>query len=274
MSLAIPFRIRIVVLAFVGAAALGFGAVSSAQSTAAVSIPSRVPRQRHNHAPPSFFENAEIGIHIPPGWSVSVPDYDPYSKTQFPSMTAFNALAGLDPRSGLILTKNGYTLALAYETGHTSGVEGGRFEEEFRMPWIEDDQGSECSLHFKTSQHPVDGALIFTDLILDPSNPDVRKVCVLPENFANKANGKGSKRLMGKHRWFAGSFSTATQGWFMDSSNPYCADKAYALTSPATTPNELPLAEDPALKNIVNEAIGIVGSIRYKRCAPSSDVYR
>lgn len=39
---------------------------------------------------------------------------------------------------------------------------------------------------------------------------------------------------------------------------------AYTFTSGAETPDELPVVGDPGLKKIINEAIDIVDSIRYK----------
>ena len=44
-------------------------------------------------------------------------------------------------------------------------------------------------------------------------------------------------------------------------------------TSAARTPDQLPAAEDPHLEQVIQEAIDIVNSIHYKRCAPTSSFH-
>lgn len=71
-------------------------------------------------------------------------------------------------------------------------------------------------------------------------------------------------------RWFAGYFTSAGLSWFFESAgDDSCGAKAYTLTSNAKTPRTLPKADDPVLKEVVRQAIGLVASIHYKRCPPA-----
>ena len=98
---------------------------------------------------------------------------------------------------------------------------------------------------------------MFFSLILDDPSPQAREYCGLPED------------AIFVHRWFAAYFSTEAKQWYFQSKGPECTEKAYILTTNAKSPEQLPDAADPVLKRVINEAIAIVASIRYKRCPPA-----
>jgi hypothetical protein len=263
--------LRAVALSVVAAMLFGLGGVTYGQTSSTASDTRRESIAGRSLEPQSFFENVELKLQIPPGWSIAIPDYDSRSKAEFPPMTSSIALTGLDPRSGLVLTKRAYTLVLAYETGHASGISGGRFAEILRIPWLDDGEDGACTDKFQVRNQPVDRTLTFTNLILEQGDPTVLNECGFPDKLAGKQRGGRRKNSAVRNRWFAGFFGTATPGWFIESNNEYCADKAYFMVSAATDPNQLPFVDDPKLKKIIDEAIEIVASIRYKRCPPASE---
>ncbi len=255
-----------VALAIVCAVARGPMMATSGQT------PSVKPTQEPNsHAPRTFldvYEGDEVRIPIPSGWSVSVPDNHAISKTDYPAVAQTFAPA---PGDGLFLTKNGYILTLAYNSGHASGITGGRFIEVLQIPWIDDPfEGWDCGSLLQRRSQPVNRILLFTSLILDPAAPEVREKCAIPTEHGDGTNDDVTNSLVAGKRWFAAYFTTVHYpGWFFESDGAGCAEKAYTLTSGAKAPGELPMVDNPDLKKIIKEAIGIVASIRYKRCPPS-----
>jgi hypothetical protein len=224
---------------------------------------------RGNLPSPKVYEDNEVKIPIPSGWSVVVPESRPISKGDYPSVAQIFAPA---PGNGLFLSKRNYILILAYETGHASGVTGGRFIEVFQIPWIDDPfEGVDCGSLLQRNPQPVNDTLKFINLILNPADPEVREKCKMLNDLGGRGDdGRARDSFVGQ-KWFAGYFTTARGGWFFESDGIDCGQKSYILTSAAKTSYELPVADSPDLKNVLKEAIDIVASIRYKRCPPSNE---
>jgi hypothetical protein len=202
-----------------------------------------------------IYEDNLVKILVPPGWEilkVGSPD-DPLAANPPSGSQTFIP----SPGHGVLLSKGGYTLTLAYATGHASPVLGGRFPEVFAIPWPPSDSWA-CGNCLRRTSVGASKGLKFFSLILDNRTAQAREFCGLAEDdiFTN--------------RWFAGYFSTARGPWYFPSKGPECPEKAYTLTGAAKTPRELPDAGDPVLKRVISEAIGIVASIRYKRCPPAA----
>jgi hypothetical protein len=195
-----------------------------------------------------IYEDDQFRIAVPSGWTVGNLDRpgERYP-TAGPSIPY--------PGTGLVLTKQGYTLALAHSAGHASP--NGRFGEVFRMPWLPDvaDEGA-CGRYLREVAEPVDRKLIFINLVFAIDDSLGLKTCNIRGDEAS--------------RWFVGYFATTQGNWFFGSDGADCAEKAYTLTSGATNPTELPNRDDPTLRKIRSEAIDIVASIHYKRCAPAN----
>ena len=203
------------------------------------------------------YEDDEVKIPIPTGWMVATGND--------PAVTAYVNQAN----SGLLLaSNNGYRLALSYRAGQVSGVLGGRFIEVLRIPWLTVDETWDCSLQIGSYPQPAGRALIFKNIFLPTKDPEVRQKCGIKKDSSHPTNAAGARLIAGEERWFAGIFTTAHGGWFFESNGKNCGQKAYTLTSTAKTPEELPIVGDPDLKKTVAEAIQIVDSIYYKRCAP------
>jgi hypothetical protein len=222
-----------------------------------------------NSTPPKVYEDDEVKILIPAGWAISTrahPAVEPY--------TINGMIAGgssvLEAEGKLLVEKNGYTLAVAYHTGHASGIIGGRFIEMLRIPWLDPDQAWTCSLHFGGIPQPASRTLMFMNLTFDTGDSKVRGSCGIQKGLGYWTDEGGNKSFVGERRWFAGYFTTADGGWFFQSDGVGCGEKAYTFTSQAKTPDELPVVGDPSLKKIIDEAIDIVDSIHYKRCAPAT----
>lgn len=200
----------------------------------------------------SIYEDEEVRVRIPQGWKilkVGSPD-DPL--VAHPPSVAGTFIPS--PGKGILLGSRGYTLTLAYVTGHASPIAGGRFPEVFTIPWPSDVWA--CGDSLRTSPLRSTGNLHFFSLLLDNPSREARELCGLPNvPFVN--------------RWFAGYFSPMQGQRYFPSIGPDCPEKAYTLTTKAKTPRELPDASDAVLKRVINEAIGIVASIHYKRCSPA-----
>ena len=216
------------------------------------SAESKITQERQTHAPPTssrVYEDNQIRIVISPGWTVGSLDR-PVEKypTAGPSIP--------QPGNGLVLTKQGYTLALAHSIGHSSP--NGRFGEVFRMPWLPDVADEDaCGRYLREVAEPVDRTLIFINLVFAIDDSVGLKTCNIRGDEAS--------------RWFVGYFTTTQGNWFFSSDGADCAEKVYTLTSGARVPAGLPARDDPALRKIIGEAIDIVASIHYKRCLPASD---
>jgi hypothetical protein len=213
------------------------------------STKSQIAKPGNTHTPPTppkFYEDDEIKVQIPEGWIIS------------------------SAEGKISLAKNGYTLGLAYHTGHASGGDSGRFIEMLTIPWLQIDDAWTCSLYLGQRPQPASRALMLINLTFNTDDTKVRTNCGIPKDLGYWTDDGNQKTLVGDRRWFAAYFTTASGGWFFLSDGSGCVDKAYTLTSKATTPEELPDPNDPNLKKIIAEAIDIVDSIHYKRCPPST----
>lgn len=173
-----------------------------------------------------------------------------------------------------MLERSGYRLSLGYDTGHASGIEGGRFIEAFSMGWSGLEDAWTCSGYLREFPQPASRQLIFINLILDTGDARVRENCAIPKELGVWTEKGGAKEYKGTSRWFGGYFRAAEGGYFFDSKGADCGLKAYTLTSDAAAPAQFPIADspmfqtNPALENVIREAIDIVNSIQYKRCPP------
>lgn len=236
----------------------GFITKSCAQTASVESKPTKRGKTGAISTSLKLYEDSYFSIQIPSDWNVSRVDRpiallagDHPGVAQFP-----------DPGDGLLLTKNGYTLSLNNHAGQTSPIPGGRFFEVFAIPWLKDKDVSYawgCGGYLLEEPEPTGEGLPYFNLIFSSLDSEGRKTCGIP------------KDIVIERRWFAGYFTTAKGMWLFDSESTDCAGKAYTLTSPARTPSELPLLDDPGLKRVIHEAIGIVNSIRYKRCPPAKE---
>jgi len=219
------------------------------------------PKQGQNsHAvkkPPKDYEDGEIKVRIPPGWLIVSNSQD-------------------KGREGaLLLEKNGYTLSLAYHTGHASGIYGGRFVEIFGLNWPGIDDAWTCSGYLQQIPQPASRHLIFVNVIVPTGDDKVRENCGIEKEFGMWTEKDGQKEFdYGDRRWFGGYFQDLGGGYFFGDDEDGCGLKAYTLTSDATSPERLPIANissqnnNPTLEKIIQEAIDIVNSIHYKRCRP------
>lgn len=249
-------------LSFVlGASTCGLAINAAAQSPSTKSKTAAPTNAHETSASPRVYEDEEVKIQIPAGWIIAISDHHaPPSANE----------GGAQKNSTLLLLKNGYTLSLAYDTSHASGVDGGRFIELFTVPWLETEAAWNCSGSMVSIPQPASRTLMLLNLTLRTGDPKVREICGIPKNLGHWTNTEREKNYVGEQRWFAAYFTTAGQGWFFPSEGATCGEKAYTLTSMAKTPDELPAVDDPKLKAVINEAIDIVYSIHYKRCPPSN----
>ena len=208
-----------------------------------------------------MYEDREIQLRIPTGWRI------------LPSETSRRDAR--DTAGRLSLEKNGYKLSLGYHVGHTSGIIGGRFIEAFDLDWPGLDDAWTCSGYLTEDPQPASRNLMFVNVIVDTGDPKVRENCGIPKNLGvwTKTQGVKEKQYVGEKRWFGGYFRSTEGGYFFGGNDDGCQFKAYTLTSEARVPDELPdagnpLLQVPELQSIVQEAIDIVNSIHYKRCAP------
>jgi hypothetical protein len=207
------------------------------------------------------YEDDEIKLQIPAGWLIATGDHPAPTNAEGSALSLAN--------QKLTLLKNGYTLALDYQAEHASGIEGGRFLEVFNIPWLEDSAvATSCSQYLRSIPQPASRTLMLMSLTFRTGDPNVRQICAIQKNLGHWSNQE--ERNVGEERWFGAYFTTATEGWFFPAVGAGCREKSYTLTSQAKTLEELPSADDPALKKTLAEAIDIVDSIHYKRCPPSA----
>jgi len=205
------------------------------------------PQPMAQRASPRVFEDDQVKVLIPPGWTISEGD----------SATPPFLRVGRH----LQLVKNGYTLSLAYDTQPQSGVTGDRFTQVFAIPWLAPAQTAPvapahtegCAFSLRRNQQPASASLLFIGFLMDTADARVRVNCAIQTDLGA--------------RWFAGFFTIQNGGYFLHSSGAGCSDKVYALSSQAKTADQLPASSDPALKAIIGEAGRIVNFIQYKRCA-------
>jgi hypothetical protein len=206
--------------------------------------------------PNNIYGDSDIKVAIPAGWRI-------LSDAEIRKSRAADSLGNsLSQGEGkLVLEKDKYILALAYRTGHASGVEGGRFIEAFNIPWPEVDDEWTCSGYLKQRSQPASRTLMFTSFIVEPG-PEILKNCGIKIDSRAWGDENGMTR-----RWYGGYFTT-DGSYFFDSDGDGCGEKAYTFTFRSRTAEGLPNVNDPALKKMIEEAIDIVNSIEYKRCKP------
>lgn len=232
------------------------------QVTTAGGTAGQGPPRREAPESRTIYEDNEIKVVVPADWKqITVPNS--------PDDPAFRRIAArlwvrLPPTgTGLVLAKGRYTLVLRFQSGHASGIEGGRFIEAFRIPWLEDsDDMRVCSGYLWKRPQPANRELIFINYWLSPFKPELLRACGIPEEF-------DKRRGMAERPWLAGYFTTAELSWFFHSEGAGCRMRTYTLTSDAETPQQLPDALDPTLQKVIAQAIHIVDSIQYKRCSPA-----
>lgn len=236
------------------------GLALSADAQASASGAKQGNRSRGAHKAPATYEDREIKVVIPAGWSV-VKGSGGNSIGEGPGV--------------LVLEKKGYTLSLAYHTGQASGIVGGRFIEIFDIPWPGIDDAWTCSGYLQQITWPAGRNLMFVNVIVDTGDPRVRENCAMPKLPETWVEKDGQKQFdFGERRWFGGYFTAEEGGYFFGGDGDGCGEKAYTLTSRETTPGRLPIADipsqgnNPELEKTIQESIDIVNSIRYKRCAP------
>jgi hypothetical protein len=244
-------------------------ACGASRATHAQSRPGQGPSGRNDarskHTSPQVFEDSEVRIAVPVGWRI-VPREE-MLRNDGVSVSLGNSVS--QPKGGLILERNGYTLSIAYDTDHASPVEGGRFLEVFNIPWPDVDDGSNCALYPGGDAQPASRVLVFRNITVDTSDLNVQKNCGIPESLGHCTADGCMPYLNGERRWFGGFFTTAAGGLFFNSLGDECGQKAYTLTTKAKTADHLPVPADPKLEKVIQQAIDIVDSIHYKRCAPS-----
>jgi hypothetical protein len=220
---------------------------------------------------PRMYDDPEIKVTIPKDWEI-------WSNAEIERSAPTNSLGNSIDQIGpgrLILEKNGYVLGLAYHTDHASGIEGGRFIEIFNIPWLDVDQAWTCGGYMNGYPYPASRNLVFLNLIVESGEEKVRENCGIQKDLGAWIEKDGKKQYDdGDRRWFGGYFITKYGGYFFGGNEDGCGLKAYTLTTLAKTAGQLPIANipnqgnNPALEKIIQEAIDIVNSIQYKRCAP------
>jgi len=248
--------IRVIAVLVLGVVTCGLALNSDGQVPSAKPRKSETETAQERPTSPKVFEDDEVKIPIPAGWMIARGDH--------PAV----AIAGA--KGELLLSRNNYTLALAYDTEQVSGIIGGRFIEVLRIPWLDTGDAWDCSLLLGSYPQPASRTLMFINTFFPTGSPEVREKCGIKKALSYWTNEGGTKQIVGEQRWFAGSFTTAEGGWFFQSDGTNCGQKAYTLTSKAKTPEELPLPDDADLRKTITEAIDIVNSIHYKRCPPTA----
>jgi len=245
-------------LIFIICAALSWGVPLNVVAQASATKPKSAEKPKLRRASPRTYEDDEIRLRIPPDWTIPTGNHSAVgsSVAAGPSIT--------QAKRKLLLQKNGYTLALAYDTEHASGV--GRFIEMLTIPWLDIEDAWTCSLHMSSWAQPASRTLTFQNLILDTGLQEVREGCGISKDLGYWTDSG----FAGERRWFAGFFTTADGGWFFLSAGEGCGKKTYILTTGATAPDQLPDYGDTELSSIIQQAIDIVNSIHYKRCPPTS----
>jgi len=231
-------------------------AMASSVSAPAQSSKTMAPSKPVAPKRSSVYEDREIRVTIPLGWGA-------LSDAEIKNSAGLLGNSVSQAKGKLILQKGGYILGIAYDTGHASGVEGGRFIEIFNIPWPEVDDTWDCSLYLSGDPQPASRILMFTNVVVDPNNSGIGEHCGVKIDSRAWGDENGAIR-----RWFGGYFRTAEGGYFFDSRGDGCGQKAYTFTFQAERPDRLPNFNDRALKKMIQEAINIVDSIQYKRCAP------
>lgn len=201
------------------------------------------------------FADHDVQIPMPAGWTVV-----PKDRTSH------------DESGKVVLEKPSYRLSIGYHTAHASGIIGGRFIETFTIPWLDTGQAWNCSSKLWRVPQPATRALMFFSLYLNTEDPDTRTECGVKKTLSLN-NGT---ETYGAERWLGGYFST-DGGWFFESAGANCnesaEDKSYTLVSTTRFPEKLPARGDPRLKEVIRQAIEIVGSIQYNRCPPTTAPY-
>ena len=169
---------------------------------------------------PKIYEDREIKVRIPSGWRILS---DSEVKDTGSADSLGNSVSQGEGK--LILRKNAYILGLAYNTGHASGIEGGRFIEIFNIPWPGADDAWDCSLYLSEYPQPASRVLMFTNVVANPNKAGIGEHCGVKIDSRAWGDENGAIR-----RWFGGYFTTAEGGYFFDLPGKGCGGKAYTFT--------------------------------------------
>jgi hypothetical protein len=195
----------------------------------------------------TVYEDDQMKVVVPASWTVSTSD--PAVKS--PS----------HPGRNVQLFRDGYTLALTYQSAPPTGKPGlasesGGFGQVFAVSWLTPAQTDGCGFSLRRSQNPISQSMFFIGFWMDTANAGVRKSCGIPADVGP--------------RWFGGFFTIPNGGYFLQFRGDGCAQMTYTLIPKAGAAAELPALADPALKEIAQEAGRIVSTIQYKRCTPAA----
>ena len=233
-----------------------------------------VPSSATNNPLQNIFEDDRIKVIVPRGWTVE-PETSPVYGADY------NVVG--ERIVGAVLKNGNYRLYLLTHKSQASGIVGGRFAEivSYVSPWlanVPNDFGNTCIGHLQNQATPVNRQLSRVDLYFNPA-----KVKKQSQLTAFKQCGRPARR---GDLWY-GSYFTETcpaggqpplerdrgcDGYFLVYQN--LSGKApqqdpdwemvYALTYNTNSPNGIPLRGDRTLRRVMQEANGIIDSIKYK----------
>lgn len=223
----------------------------------------KAPHVANKQISPNVYEDNDVRILIPAGWSrASGPQPSLHASDVVGA--GLSDIAPIQLPGTLLLQKDGYTLGIGYKTDHASGIVGGRIIEIFEIPWdIPNGDNWGCLGILTRVPQPASRSLLFENLIVNTEDEKIRGTCGISKDLGNYLTDRAAEQ-----RWYGGYFTT-DGGYFFDEDHKEknCGSKAFSLTTTAKTPEQLPLANDKHLEQIVQEAMNIVDSVQYKRCA-------
>jgi hypothetical protein len=202
------------------------------------------------------YRDDKIEVEAPTNWTISIETETTRGSQQ------------LTFAKGAILRKGKYILRLCSSCGQVSGALGGRFSEISSMvqPWYRDEeQGLQCGKQeiSKTSSLLDRVDFWYTRDPAHPTNPAIGD-CHEPATSATVWYGSYFTQLCSE----AFTEQDGCGGYFLTglTSQNYAglSEMAFALTYDTTNPNQLPHKADPQLTRILQEASGIVASVRYR----------
>jgi hypothetical protein len=179
---------------------------------------------------PSVYEDDEVRITIPPSWSHATGNYPSIEPYRVDGTVVLGNSVSQAPAK-LFLQKGGYTLALAYRTGHASGVEGGRFIEAFNIPWLKPDQAwGPCSGVLAYIPQAASRTLLFQNIVFETGSSKVRAQCGLPKQMGESIGEGLRRRFIGERRWYGGYFTDhagngSGGGFFFDNNTTKAANR-------------------------------------------------
>ena len=155
-------RVIAAVMLVLGVVNFRFALNSDAQVPSAKLRTSKTESAQVRATSPKVFEDDEVKIPIPAGWMIATGDHP---------------AAAITGAKGELLSRNNYTLSLAYDTEQASGIIGGRFIEIFKIPWLDTGDAWDCSLHLSQTAQPASRTLMFLSIIFRSDDPEVRGNC-------------------------------------------------------------------------------------------------